>query len=455
MQTTHANITDRVLRRCDALARILDAMTISSAPYPRDIDDLPVLLELDRADFGRDVGSFAEALFARPDQGPMRTSGDGYTEGSILLYRNADVRSFVSHPDLANQSIEDYARPYEAADESPSGFRQLMENSLFTMHPPVHGPARRLVSRQLTGPSISHLTEPMRWLIDGLVDEATERGVVDFREIANRVMAGFWQSALGWTAGEAEEACRLAAASQLSNLLNPTPDQRRVVNRASRDLIELLERIVGRERRAGTQQLLVNLSADRAALEDDSANRLPALDLLFGAGLLDGLHSLGGVIASVIHALLEAPEAHAAVRGDPGLVGAASLEGVRLHPAVILTQRQALHDLSIQDVRVPAGSPVTMAWLFANRDPEAFDSPGAYRLGRGQRRQLTFGGGAYVCPGRNVVRFLTELVLTALTAPSVTIEPAGPARWVPATGLHELESMPVTLRRSRARTGER
>ena len=449
VQNPDTSVTEWVLRRREVPVRV-DCVPHPQAQPPRAVSDLPVFTQLDQPDFGRDVASLAEALFDEPNMGLMRTSGGGYTAGSVFVYRNVDIRSLVSHPDLGNQTIDAYACPYDdAAEEVPSGFRQLMRNSLFTMQPPVHAPARRLVSRQLTARSISRIVGPVRVLIDALIDEAAEHDEVDFRTIADRVMSGFWQSALGWTAGEADEACRLAATSQLSNLFNPTAGQRRAVNQASRDLIELLERTVGRRRSAGGQPLLVDLSADHAALDGETADRLPPLDALFGAGLLDGLHSLGGVIASVVHALLQAPDAHAAVCGDQRLVAPAFLEGVRLHPAVILTQRQALRDLSIHDVRVPAGSPVTMAWLFGNRDPAAFDAPWVYRLGRPQRHQSTFGGGAYVCPGRNVVRLLGEMVLAALTAPSVTIESAGPARWVPATGLHELDSMPVVLRRSR------
>jgi cytochrome P450 len=181
----------------------------------------------------------------------------------------------------------------------------------------------------------------------------------------------------------------------------------------------------------------------------DTPGRPEQLESLFGASLLDGLHSLGGVVASVVYALLSAPDSFAAVRSDPTLVPAAFLEAARLHPAVSFTQRQTLDELLIDDVAVPAGTPVTMAWLLGNRDPDAFDDPNAFRLYRAQRAQTTFGGGLYVCPGRHIVRFVCETVLSAVAAPTVEIELAGVARWVPGTGLHELEHMPVTIRRVR------
>lgn len=189
------------------------------------------------------------------------------------------------------------------------------------------------------------------------------------------------------------------------------------------------------------------MTADYRAMEESSAGRPAVLAAMFGASLLDGLHSLGAVIASVVYGLLHAPAALAAVRADQSLVPAAFQEGVRLHPTVIFTQRHARRDLVIEDVAVPAGTAVTMAWLIGNRDPAVFDEPNTYRLGRAQRAQTTFGGGFYICPGRNLVRLLSEIVLAAVTALSVTIEPVGAASWLPATGLHELAAMPVAVRR--------
>jgi cytochrome P450 len=379
----------------------------------------------------------------------MRTTEGGYTDGSLLVYRNEDIKSLVGNPELGNQPIDVYSRQYRGHGEvDPPGFEQLMENSLFTMHPPFHGPARQLVSRQLTTKSVARFADAVEQLVRGLIDEAAERGEVDFRrDVANRVMAGFWSFALGWTQAEADEACALAARSQLSNLFNPTPEERREINQASLDLLHLLRRTLARQLDAGTHDLLRGLIADYEAMDDNEPGRPDVLEAVFGVSLLDGLHSLGGVIASVVHALLSAPDCLSAVRANRALVPAAFLEGVRLHPAVTLTQRHALNELVIHDVDVPQGTPVTMAWLLGNRDPAAFDDPNVFRLDRIQRPQTTFGGGFYICPGRNIVRFLSEIVLTEVTSPSVEIEPTGAAEWKPATGLHELDRMPVGVRR--------
>jgi cytochrome P450 len=202
---------------------------------------------------------------------------------------------------------------------------------------------------------------------------------------------------------------------------------------------------LAREIAKGEQALLVDLTADLAGQEEGS--RPDAVEAQFGVSLLDGLHSLSSEIASVVHALLSSERHHAAVRADSSLAPQAFYEGARLHPAVTLTQRHALQDFEYAGVVIPQGTAVTMAWLFGNRDPEVFDGPNDYKFDRPNRRQTTFGGGFYICPGRNVVKLLCETVITALTAPSVEIVATGDANWVSGSGLHEIERMPVSIRR--------
>jgi cytochrome P450 len=414
----------------------------------RDLAELPVFTEIDAPDFGLDFAGLSDDLFSRAYQGLMRTSDGGYTDGSVFVYRNADLKDLVSHADLGNQPVETYVCPYIPHSEvQPPGFHELMVNSIFTMHPPAHGPARQLVARRLTRSSVERFREPMRRVVRDALHEAAGRDRVDFRRaVADRVMVGFWRVALGWTEAESREICELASASQLSNLLNPSPEQRREVNHASGELIRRLDHALQRELAAGNHVLLTELAADYVAMEPGAPGRPRALQALVGASLLDGLHSLGAVIANVVLTLLDAPEALAAVRADQTLIGAAFSEGVRLNPTVTLTQRHALRDLTIDDIEVPEGTPVTMAWLLGNRDPDAFPEPNTFRLDRAQRAQTTFGGGFYICPGRNLVRFLTETVLEQLTSPTLDIAAAGPAEWIPVTGLHELRSMPVKIR---------
>ena len=89
-----------------------------------------------------------------------------------------------------------------------------------------------------------------------------------------------------------------------------------------------------------------------------------------------------------------------------------------------------------------------MMWAAANRDPGVFDDPDSYRLTRQIQHGTTFGGGAHLCPGRNVARMLTEIAVTALTAPDVDIALVGDDHeWATHSMMRQLTALPVTIRR--------
>ena len=377
----------------------------------------------------------------------MRTSRGGPGNGGILAYGNADLKDLAGHPALGNQPPGVFARPFREDGPSESaGFQRLMTHSIFTMQPPVHGPARQLVARQLTAKSVERFRERLVELVDELLDEAVERAEIDFRaDFADHVMAGFWSIALGVSKTEADHACRLAARVQASNGFRPTSEEHADINRSAAELLDYMSVMLSRRIADADDGMLAELAASFTDMGE--IGRPETLESLFGVSLLDGFHSLSSEIASVVLALVSSESDHAAVRADPRLVSKAFYEGTRLHPAVALTRREALDDFEYAGVSIPAGTPVTMVWLLGNRDPEAFDCPNKYQLERPNRSQRTFGGGFYICPGRNVVKLVCETVLTALTAQSVDVALTGDVSFVPGSALHEVARMPASIRR--------
>jgi cytochrome P450 len=412
----------------------------------RAIDELPLFSELDSPDWGLDFGPLANDLFSRAEQGLMRTSRGGAGGGGVLAYRNADLKDLAGHPALGNQRPGVFAQPFREVGQSEvPEFQRLMTHSIFTMQPPAHGPARQLVARQLTAKSVQRFRQPLADLVQGLLDEAAQRTEIDFRaDFADHVMAGFWSIALGISKAEADKACQLAARVQVSNGFRPTPDECADVNRSAAELLDYISVTLSRRIAEADDGMLADLAGSFADMGE--VGRPEPLESVFGVALLDGLHSLSSEIASVVLALLRSTRDHAAVRADPALVTKAFYEGARLHPAVTLTQREALDDFGYAGVNIPAGTSVTMVWLLGNRDPAAFDRPNEFELERPNRHQRTFGGGFYICPGRNVVKLVCETVLAALTEPSVELALAGPVSFVPGSALHEVARMPTSVR---------
>jgi cytochrome P450 len=134
-------------------------------------------------------------------------------------------------------------------------------------------------------------------------------------------------------------------------------------------------------------------------------------------GLLVAGHdtSVSG-LTSTLYEVLSRPEILQALLEDRSLIPAAVDEALRLHPPFIGFFRQAKHDTVLGGVEIPAGASLQVCWAAANRDPEVFEDPLAFRLDRkpGKNRHLTFGSGVHACVGAPTVRMEMRIALEEL-----------------------------------------
>ncbi|WP_233578292.1 cytochrome P450 [Micromonospora sp. BL4] len=117
--------------------------------------------------------------------------------------------------------------------------------------------------------------------------------------------------------------------------------------------------------------------------------------------LVQACDATAGLIGAAAHHLLATPDRRAS--GVPPLagVGTADLlaEVLRLDPPVRATRRVTVAVARLGGRDLPPGSPVLLRFDAANRDPEAFAEPAAFRPGRPGAGLLTFGAGERGCPG--------------------------------------------------------
>jgi cytochrome P450 len=409
----------------------------------RQVEELPVMTELGEPDWGVDFRWVTEDLFARDYKGLMRSPW-----GDVVAYHNADVEALVAHPQVSHQTFDAQVEPLRPPGTSgDSGFGRFMRASTFAMRPPDHGPVKKLTTRALTPKSVGRFSDAFTTSVRSRLDEIVGQGEIDFvTDFIRPAVVGFWGSALGMSPDEVNHVIGLSEGFMLSFLVAPDADQIVLANRASDAYMETLGAFVGRAMRSADYPLVGELARQHAAL--DGAMQTESAEDYFAAGLQDGFHTLRGVLASCVFTLVEAGVQPARQTDPMSFAGPAFDEAVRLHSAVTFTQRQATADFVHDGVLIPRDTNISMMWLFSNRDPEVFDEPMEYRLDRTNRsKQFGFGGGPYVCAGRNLARALGELLLAELVRASVTIEAAGESEWVPGSLLHGLKTFPVVLSR--------
>ncbi|MCS0636691.1 cytochrome P450 [Streptomyces sp. LP05-1] len=111
-----------------------------------------------------------------------------------------------------------------------------------------------------------------------------------------------------------------------------------------------------------------------------------------------------------------------ALARDPALVDAVVEEVLRLHSPVQVAPRAALCDVVLRGVPAARGTVVLPLLAAANRDPDVFDAPHAFRPRRhlprdgGSRaaRHLALGAGAHFCLGAALARLTARTALSVL-----------------------------------------
>jgi cytochrome P450 len=104
-------------------------------------------------------------------------------------------------------------------------------------------------------------------------------------------------------------------------------------------------------------------------------------------------------IALTVWALLEHPQSLAQCRADAGMWRNACEELFRWISPVATSTRQALVDVPVGDVTIPAGAIVAAVLSSANRDERRWTEPDQYDIARKEGPHLAFATGAHVCLG--------------------------------------------------------
>jgi len=172
---------------------------------------------------------------------------------------------------------------------------------------------------------------------------------------------------------------------------------------------------------------------------------------LFAAGQDTSAKLLG----SAIRYLAETEAMQDTLRADPTQIPAFIEEMLRLEGSSKVTHRLARKDTQLGGEPVPAGSRVVASLAGANRDPERWEDPNEFKLGRPRiKEHLAFGRGAHTCIGAPLARAEVRVALEQLLAQTSRITlseaehgPAGARRlsYEPSYIIRGLEALHVEL----------
>lgn len=404
------------------------------------VQDLPEISELADSQFLVKLPEFVDDIFAREYQGLMQ-----FGEGSPVAYRNSDLKALMVNPEVANMSGAEMTRMMgETAGMEVPGWERFVSGSVFTMLPPLHAPARQMLSRPLARgrmPSYKDLSEEV---VREVAQEVSGREVLDYQhEYAGRIAARFWRRVIGLTDEEERSVQRLADRITPAFKVDCSADEAKDVNSAAGEYMDVFAGAIAREIDGGRNELLTGMAI--AFDEVDEPGKPANASDYIAANLFDAVHTIKVGLTNVAYSLLSNPDAREQVKRDPELIADAVQEGLRYHSPISFTQRVTVSEVVHEDVVIPPKTPVTMAWSLGNRDPESFSDPNEFRLGRSSRMAMTFGGGFHICPGRNITVLMIEAALRVWIEDGQQIALASPPKWGPASFLGQLDSIPVSI----------
>jgi len=176
---------------------------------------------------------------------------------------------------------------------------------------------------------------------------------------------------------------------------------------------------------------LATAEVDGERLEDEEI--FTFLRLLFPAGADTTYLALGNTLLG----LLSDPVQRDTVAADPAAECRwAAEEGLRWHPPTAWIPRRNLVDVVWHGLAIPAGAPMLLGVLAANRDPAAYADPDRFDVTRRPATTMAFGAGVHFCLGAHLARTEMAEALAVLLErlPRLRLDPSGTGDAIRITG---------------------
>jgi cytochrome P450 len=386
--------------------------------------------------------------------------------GFWLVLRHADVERVLKDPSTFSSWLG-ATQVRDAADLD--WVRRMMLN----MDPPDHSRLRRLLTRSFTPRAVAALSEAIQAtaarLVDRMVDGAAE-GRCDFAEdvaadlplltladvlgvpTEDRWLMFDWSNrVIGWqdpdhAASAAFDGTGGTAMAREALALRPAPGPAgRMPDPRTRagmpDLYEYARLLAEEKRRSPGSDVMSILLAQ---VDDEGGSVSDAeFENMFWLFAVAGNETLRNGLPGGLIALLQHPEALAALRADPSLLPGAVDEMLRWWTPVMVFRRTATTDVDLAGVRIRAGDKVVVSFTSANRDEAVFAAPDAFDIRRAPNPHLSFGHGPHFCLGGQLARVQMRALFGELLRRTGDLQLDGPPALLRSNFQRGVKRLPI------------
>jgi len=280
------------------------------------------------------------------------------------------------------------------------------------LDPPEHTPYRRALAPLLTPQRVSRYEPVIRSICAELLSAMAARGGGDIcEEFSARMPIRVFNA---WMNLPDAQAAELAEVGRRYNIAVQSNDME-ATQQTSLRLYDMARAVVADRKRNPMDPSEDATSALLAARVDGVP--LPD-DMIVGTirqVLVVGIIAPTVMIGSIAVHLSRHPELQTRLRGNPGLVGAATEEFLRLYTPYRGFARTATADVTLHGRTVPAGEPIALVYASANRDDAVFADAESFRLDRpNMHESVAFGRGPHACLGAALARLEMRVALEEL-----------------------------------------
>jgi cytochrome P450 len=323
----------------------------------------------------------------------------------VTLFRHADVVAAARDPQTFSSAVSS---------------RRAVPNG---MDPPEHSPWRALVDSFFAPAQIAALEPRVRAIADAVVAVLPRGTVVDaVGEIGTPFAVRAQTAWLGWQ-GIEDELLAWMADNHAATRSGDTARNAAVA--AAFD--EIIRRQLRRRRALGSAAPSDPTTALLAATLDGQPLDEADIVSILRNWTAGDLASMAAALGVVVRFLALRQDVQQALRDQPEDLAPAIDEMLRIDDPFLVNRRVTTRAVRIGEHELPAGTRVYLNWTSANRDEAVFGDPDAYQPERNAPRNLVYGTGIHVCPGRPLATMELVVAVEALLNATVLIDPASDA----------------------------
>jgi len=299
-----------------------------------------------------------------------------------------------------------------------------IHDAFIVMDPPEHTRLRRLVSPAFTPRALQRLRPRIERITEELLERTGREGSFDLVDgFAAPLPIQVICELLGVPMDRRDEFAGWGAVVGATIDRVVSVRQSHQLDRAVRSLNQFFDELIALRRRKPADDLVSQLVTGEEPLS--RRDLLATCQLLFVAGFETTVNLIGnGVMALLAH-----PDQLDRLRADPELAANLTEEVLCFDPPVQRTGRTVQHELEVDGTTLRPGTIVLMVLAAANRDPEVFERPHEFDIGRANAREhLAFAAGIHYCLGASLARLEGEIAFRALAERLPHLEIDGPVR---------------------------